>query len=122
MYTFEKNILSIDGKEIKFEHNIEKVLDFSQNQKLIVILEPYSIDKSKFDSNNVCAVNYQSEIIWKINKQRAHPDFIKAQKSQTFQEPFCGFNLEIVLCDYEGHRYFLNAEDGSLEYLFTAKY
>lgn len=57
--TYQNNILKINNKEIKFQSNIEKILEF-QNCFVIQIMS------DNFPDNNVFAIGFNGEVIWNI--------------------------------------------------------
>lgn len=57
---YKKNILYVDGKEVRFENEISQVVLF---KKYIIVL----IMDDNIPDNNVFAVNYQGEIEWNIS-------------------------------------------------------
>ncbi|MFJ5964240.1 MULTISPECIES: hypothetical protein [unclassified Bacillus (in: firmicutes)] len=98
----DENKLIIGEKEVSFDKNIQEVKIL--NQIILILLE---IDGSL---NNVYAINYNCDILWKIKEPKT--EFIGNRKF-----PYVGFSEKdnkVSVIDFYGRRFYLDITNGEI--------
>jgi hypothetical protein len=72
-YSFDENMLNVNGKELKFDLKIESVLE-KEGVLLVLILEHGSkLTNEHYHSRNIFGVNEEGEIIWQVEAPTKDP-------------------------------------------------
>jgi hypothetical protein len=102
-YTYRQNLLIIDSKILKFEGEVDKVIEF--DQKLIVLL---LMNKNLKTSQNVFCVSTRGEILWQVPFARGHTSFGSPYTNITLNNGI----LEAYSC--HGILYYIEPETGGV--------
>ena len=105
MYSYEGNIVNINGIKLMFKYSVRDMLKYKE--KYIILLEiPYDKD----DINNIYCLNENTKLIWKVEDlDKLYPE----RRNMPYEQIAVENNI-LYASDFAGRCYHIDIDNGCI--------